>query len=284
MNGHALVANCAFFRPGIENRLLDIHSLHRPGLKTRVAGPDIAELLLVDQAHFEQRPGSGAVVVFSKNVLEVVAKDIAFVDQQILDRAREFAQLRSSRKNVLRLGPGERLLQQPVLRIDKGRPKGRPHVDEIRDRIARNRKHALLPAIDIGDMVNFLPEPVAKQGGVHEDELPQQAATLEKRGHVERVRQRCLADPEIHEHVAHGAVAGRVDRVDERRAAVAHERVLRGEATFPSRVFPALEGRSHNPTRFLSHRLDKAPGEILAHRHTLGDFFLRNDASLGIAL
>ena len=224
------------------------------------------------------------VAVFPEDILEVVSQDITLVDQQILDGPREFAEFRASGENVFRLGPGERLLQDAVPRIDKSRPECGTHVDEIRHRIARNREQPLLPAINIRDMINLLPKPVAKQCGVHENQLPEQASGLEERRHVDGICQRRLADSEIREHITHGAIACRVDCVDEWRTAIAHERVLCGESTFPAGVLPTLESRADDPARFLANGLHEAPREILPDCHPLGDFFLRNDASLGIPL
>ena len=284
LDRQALVADSVFFRPGVEQSFVDFQIFNRPGLESRVPRPDVAELPLVDEPHLEQRTGRGMVAVFPEDILEVVSQDITLVDQQILDGACEFAEFRASRKNMFRLGPGERLLQEPVPCIDESRPECGAHVDEIRHRIARNREQPLLPAINIRDMINLLPKPVAKQCGVHENQLPEQTTGLEERRHVDGIGQRRLADSEIREHVSNRAIASGVDCVNEWRTAITHERVLCREAAFPTGVLPTLESRADDPARFLANGLHEAPREILPDCHPLGDFFLRNDASLGIPL
>ena len=246
-------------------------------------GPNIAELPLIDQPHLEKRPRSGAIPVFYQNVLQVVAKDIAFVNQQIFHGAVKFPEFRTSGENVCRLGPSQRFSKQAMARVDDDGPEGGAHVDEIHHRIARDRKDALLPTINIGDMVNLLPDPVAKQGSVHEDELPKEAVRFEEWRQIKRIGQHRVADSDIRDHVGHRAVSGGVDGVDDWRPAITNEGVFRSEPTLPPLMLPALKRRANNPAGFLANSLKEASGKILPHCDAFRDVFSGNLTALRVA-
>ena len=79
-----------------------------------------------------------------------------------------------------RLRPCQRFFEKPMLHINPARANGGGHIDQVNDRIARNRKKPLAKTIGIGDAGHLLRDPVAEQCRVHQNNPPKKTVLLKQ--------------------------------------------------------------------------------------------------------